>query len=249
MRLRSATLALLSGSAFICGADLRADAAPSVVRVQIVPSASAVLSAEISARVRRLPLREGDSFAAGDVLLIFDSSLHEAQLQRAESVLLAAQASARASEQLVALKSAGQLDASLANAELQKARAEVRYAQELLSRCTLRAPYAGRIAERRIQEHEFAQSGQPLLEIVADGPPRVEFIAPSRQLELWRPGREFSFRLDETGATYQARVDRIGVRVDPVSQSVKVISFLQGTPPGLMAGMSGTVVAEEPSPR
>lgn len=215
------------------------------IRVQLVPAASAVLSAEISAKVQRLPLREGDSFATGDLLVVFESSLQEAQLQRAESLLVAAEASAAASRQLVAMKSAGQLEVTLAESEVRKAQAEVRFAREMLARCSLRAPFPGRVAERRIQEFEYAQMGQALLEIVADGPLRVEFIAPSRQLETWKPGRLIHLALDETNSGYTARIERIGVRVDPISQSVKVVAALEGSPGGLVAGMTGRLVSVE----
>lgn len=213
------------------------------IRVQLVPTASAVLSAEINAKVQRLPLREGDAFAAGDLLVVFESSLQEAQLQRAESLLAAAEASAAASRQLVALKSAGQLEATLAETEVRKAQAEVRFAREMLQRCSLRAPYAGQIAERRIQEFEYAQAGQALLEIISNGPLRVEFIAPSRQLEIWKVGTPLQLTLDETGLSYAAHIERIGVRIDPISQSIKVVATLDGTPTGLVAGMTGRLVS------
>jgi multidrug efflux pump subunit AcrA (membrane-fusion protein) len=48
-------------------------------------------------------------------------------------------------------------------------------------------------------------------------------------------------RVDETGKTYIARVARIGARVDPVSQSIKVVAVIEGRPSELMAGMSGRV--------
>jgi membrane fusion protein (multidrug efflux system) len=214
------------------------------VRVQLVPRASAVLSAEVSAVVQRLPVQEGAAFAVGDVLVVFDSSLQAAQLERAEAQLQAAEVSAAAAAKLLQLKSGGEVEANLAAADVRKAKAEVRYASEMLARCTLRAPFAGRLALRRLQEHEFAQAGQPVLEIIATGGLEVEFIAPSRKLERWQPGSRISFTIDETGSTYHARVARAPARVDSASQSIKVVATLEGSPPELIPGMSGSLVNE-----
>jgi len=45
--------------------------------------------------------------------------------------------------------------------------------------------------------------------------------------------------VDETDKTYPARVTRLAGRVDPVSQSIKVVGEITAAAPELMAGMSG----------
>jgi membrane fusion protein, multidrug efflux system len=46
-------------------------------------------------------------------------------------------------------------------------------------------------------------------------------------------------RSRETDKTYPARITRLGGRVDPISQSIKVIGEITAHAPELMAGMSG----------
>ena len=46
--------------------------------------------------------------------------------------------------------------------------------------------------------------------------------------------------------TYPARVTRLGGRVDPVSQSIKVIGEITGDAPDLRAGMSGRATMTPP---
>ncbi|MDQ6971110.1 MAG: hypothetical protein Q9M30_00525, partial [Mariprofundaceae bacterium] len=48
--------------------------------------------------------------------------------------------------------------------------------------------------------------------------------------------------IDETGATYQARVKNIGAEIDSVSQTVKLIGVIDGDNGGLIAGMSGRLM-------
>ena len=57
---------------------------------------------------------------------------------------------------------------------------------------------------------------------------------------------DFQVQIDETGKTYPAKFSRIGARVDPSSQSIKVAAAIDGKFPELMAGMSGRVQVKPP---
>ena len=57
-----------------------------------------------------------------------------------------------------------------------------------------------------------------------------------------KAGGPLQVQIDETQKTYPARFTRIGARVDPVSQSVKVAAAIDGRFPELIAGMSGRVI-------
>lgn len=233
--------------AFVSASAVAAGAQGELVRAQLAARRSAVISAEISARVSRVSVHEGERFHAGDVLIAFDDTTQRAQLERAEAILAGAEKTAAANERLVALQSAGQLEAAQAEAELRKARAEVAFARAMLTRCEIRAPYAGRVADQRIREEEFVQPGQAVLEIIDDAVPQVDFIAPSKWLSWLRPGQKVTVRVEETGRDYEAIVERIGAKVDAVSQTVKVVAGIAGPHPELIAGMSGTIaVAHAP---
>jgi hypothetical protein len=75
----------------------------------------------------------------------------------------------------------------------------------------------------------------------------VELLVPSRWLSWLKPGVAFTVHIEETDKSYPARVTRLGGRVDPVSQSNKVIGEITGPVIGLMAGMSGQVTMNPPA--
>jgi len=91
------------------------------------------------------------------------------------------------------------------------------------------------------------QLGQPLLDIIDDSVLELEFLLPSTWLSWLRVGGTFQVQIDETRKTYPARFIRIGARVDPVSQSIKVAAAIHGKFPELMAGMSGRVQIAPPA--
>ena len=184
---------------------------------------------------------------AGQVLLSFDCSLQQAQLDRARATLGAADKQLATQRRLVELNATGRMEIDQAEAEVAKTRAEMAQIQVQLGKCQVLAPFSGRVAEQRVREQQFVQAGQPLLEVLDDSVLEVEFIMPSRWLQSVRVGSTVHVAVDETGKTYAAKVQRLGARVDPVSQSVKVVAAIEGRHDDLIAGMSGKVlVARQP---
>ena len=102
------------------------------------------------------------------------------------------------------------------------------------------------MAEQKVREQQFVQPGQALLDILDDSVLELEFLVPSVWLRWLKVGGAFEVQIDETRKTYPARFTRIGARVDPVSQSVKVAAAIHGKFPELMAGMSGKVQIAQP---
>lgn len=218
------------------------------IRAQLLPRQFTTLAAEIGAKVNKLPIPEGGAFKAGQALVSFDCSVQQAMLQKARAELNAAEATDKANRRLAELNSVGQLEVDLGRAGRQKAVAEVGAQQAVLAKCSITAPFAGRVAEQKVREQQYVQPGQPLLDILDDSVLELEFLVPSAWLVWLRPGQAFDVEIDETGQRYPARFERIGARVDPVSQSVKVAAAIDGRFPELMAGMSGRVRVSPPTP-
>lgn len=218
------------------------------IRAQLSPLRYATLAAEIGARISRLPVPEGAAFKQGQSLIEYDCALQQAQHGKARAALTAADKTWQTNRRLAELGSAGKLEVETSEAEVLKARAEVAAVQAILGKCRVTAPYSGRIAEQRAREQQYVQPGQPLLDIIDDSALELEFIVPSRWLAWLKTGARFQVRIDETGKSYPAKVQRIGARVDPVSQSVKLNAVIDGKFPELIAGMSGQVQITPPSP-
>lgn len=216
------------------------------IRAQLAPRRYTTLAAEIGAKVNRLPLVEGAAFKQGQVLVQFDCMLQQAQLAKANAALMAADTTWRGNQKLAELNSVGKMELEVSKAEVLKAQAEVAATRTLIGKCQISAPFAGRIAEQKVREQQYVQPGQGLMEIIDDSQLELEFIVPSRWLAWLRNGATFQVNIDETGKTYPAKVLRMGARVDPVSQSVKLTAAIDGRFNELMAGMSGKVLMAPP---
>ena len=216
------------------------------IRAQLSPRRYTTLAAEIGAKVNRLPVAEGGGFNQGQTLIVFDCSIQSAQLNKARAALSGTDRTYAANKRLAELGSVGKVELDVSESEVAKNRAEVAAMAAVLAKCTVAAPFAGRIAEQKIREQQYVQPGQALLEIIDDSVLELEFIAPSHWLAWLKTGHGFQVKIDETHKTYPAKVLRIGARVDPVSQSVKLAAAIDGRFPELIAGMSGTVLLAPP---
>lgn len=216
------------------------------IRAQLLPRRYTTVAAEIGAKIQRMPVPEGGAFRAGQLLLSFDCTLQQAQLQKAEAELDGAVQTWKANQRLFELNSVGQLDLELSRAAAGKARAEVGANQAVLGKCNVTAPFGGRVAEQKVREQQYVQPGQALIDIIDDSVLELEFLVPSRWLVWMRVGGSFQVQIDETRKSYPAKFIRIGARVDPVSQSVKVAAAIDGRFPELVAGMSGRVQITPP---
>ena len=212
------------------------------IRAQLTPRRYTTVAAEIGAKISQLPVTEGASFRAGQLLVSFDCTLQQAQLAKARAELEGAEQSLKTHQRLVELNAGGQLEVELARSARAKAQAELGANQAVLSKCRVTAPFAGKVAEQKVREQQYVQPGQALLDIIDDSVLELEFLVPSRWLVWLKAGGTLQVQIDETQKTYPARFTRIGVRVDPVSQSVKVAAAIDGRFPELIAGMSGRVI-------
>ncbi len=228
-------------------ANVRAAIDQQDIRAQLMPRRFTTIAAEIGAKINRITVQEGGAFKAGQVLVVFDCSLQQTLLQKAQAELDAAAQTFKSNVRLAELNSVGQLELDLSKSAVGRAQAELNMHQVVLEKCSISAPFAGRVAEQKAREQQFVQPGQAMLDVLDDSVLELEFLVPSQWLRWLKVGSPFQVEIDETGRKYPARLIRKGARVDPVSQSIKVTGAVDGRFPELMTGMSGRVIANPPA--
>ena len=156
---------------------------------KVQPKRKVDVSADITGRITRLPVREGDLVTKGQFLLQIDATIYEANLQRARAAVSGAEASAvqaaanrdqarrslertnelRASneilvslEQLEQAQTAYDVAQALATAarhQVEQTRAALQEARDQLAKTRITAPMSGRITRLAVEEGEVAVPG------------------------------------------------------------------------------------------
>ena len=209
------------------------------IRVQLMARNAVTLSGEVAAKIAALPVPEGGSFSKGQPLVQFDCGSYRAQLRKSQASLEAASQLLKVNNQLAKLNSAGALDVAQAQGKAKEAAADASYMQTIVGKCVISAPFNGRVARRVAAVHQYVSPGNPVLDIVDSGALELRMLVPSKWLPTLKPGSKFTVAVDELGASFPAKIERVGAQIDPVSQSILAVGVIEGKGASLLPGMSG----------
>ena len=210
-----------------------------VVRALLTASRSARISSQMQGRITRLPLRMGEAFAKGDLLVEFDCAQQRAYLAAASAELARADADLQSKRSLLQLEAVSPLEVTLAESQKEYADAGVAGARADLRYCRIEAPFNGRVVHVEANQYEIVSPGEVLLELVEGGELHVEALVPSRWLRWLESGHRFSLHVDELDELVDAEITALGARVDPVSQTVAIRARIKAPSDSLRPGMSG----------
>jgi membrane fusion protein, multidrug efflux system len=219
------------------------------VRAIVRSVRNVTIGSELNARIKDMPFRDGDQFAAGDVLVQFDCKRTQAELAAAVATYGSRKAAYDSSVRLLSYKAIGSLSVDQVKFEVDKAAADVQNLEAKRDSCTIVAPFRGRVVEKLAQAHEVAQPNQPLMKIVEAGTQEFVLMVPSSWLDKVNKGSKFSIQIDETGQTHEAVVTQVGGSIDPISQSMRMIAEVSVPQLSLSPGMSGTASFDLGGPR
>lgn len=209
------------------------------IRVLLVPRTETTLSSQISGRIEKITVKEGDAFKRGSALVQFDCRLYQAQLAKARAQLSGAKKTHDANLKLQKFQAIGEVELAVSEAEVGKAQAEIQVYSAQVELCRINAPFGGRVVARHIAEHASVAPGDKLLDILDDSQLEMQLHVPSSWLSKIKTGTQFPVSVDEIGQTYRAEVMRIGAKVDPVSRTIELFAKILEKDPRLLAGMSG----------
>lgn len=216
------------------------------IRILLVPRTETTLSSQVSARISKITVKEGDAFKRGAPLVEFDCRLYQAQLAKARAQLSGAKKTHEANLKLQKFQAIGEVELAVSEAEMGKAQAEIQVYNAQVELCRINAPFDGRVVKRHMSEHASTAPGDKLLDILDDSQLEMQLHVPSAWLSKIKSGTRFSVRIDEIGQTYPAEVMRVGAKVDPVSRTIELFAKILEKDPRLLAGMSGVADFGEP---
>ena len=249
-----ARIALVIACALVAGPGAAADApktsasagAASDIRVLVIHDMETTLASPIPGRILSVNASLGSTVSSGKVLVQFYCDEQAARVSMAEAEMVGARETHEAKLRLQGLNSAGEVEVSLAAAALEKSRAQLELFRTQSAQCVVTAPFAGRAVKIHVKAYQGVNAGQPLLELVSSGAPRLRLNVPSKWLAWIRTGAHFEVDIDETGRSYAARVSAINGRVDAASQSIEIEARIDKADANLLAGMSGVARFKPP---
>jgi membrane fusion protein, multidrug efflux system len=209
---------------------------------RVEPARSAALAFERAGRVDAVLVDEGARVTAGQPLARLDTAALATERARLAAVRrqldaavelarVTAERQAALTDRAASGQRRDETRLALAEAEARRAEIEAQIARVALEidRSTLRAPFAGRIAERRIDEGAIADPGAPALTLLETSRPRARIGLPPDLAATLAPGDRHDLAVG--GATRPARLVALRPDIDPASRTVAALFELDGDAP------------------
>ena len=223
----------------------------------VVSPRIAELSTEVSGIVDTIKVSIGDRLRVGDEILRLNSELESltlaaarANTERAEWELEDAKRrlkDARALGKVQSL-SASEVESLAAEvridgAELARSRAQEKREAARLQRHRLRAPFAGIISRKLVEQGEWIQPGQVVVELVSLDGLRIDFQAPQSVYPKLDKSSRLRIRLNAVpGETFDGVIEAIIPVTDPVSRTFLLRAAVTATAARMVPGMSASAV-------
>lgn len=195
-----------------------------LLHAQLKVPAGTVLASEMSGRISRFMFSSGAHFTAGQVLANLSCTKQAAKLAKVRTAL---EQQNQIKQQLVAMHSINTLEIDLANSEREEALADVQVAEALLARCSVYAPFSGRVVKLLAKSAQLVQPGDPLMEIIDENNQEVELLLSSREMLAIKPGQHYQINTDDKAAPYTVELINLGGRIDAVNQTVKAYGRIE----------------------
>jgi RND family efflux transporter MFP subunit len=196
----------------------------------------AALSARMPASVTELPYQEGQWVEAGTVVVRLDDAAQRAAVAAAEASLQAADSDLARTKALLEKGAATPRELEQMTAAASGARAQLTGAKDNLSYAAMRAPFAGRVASRRVNLGDVVNPGMPLIEIEGEGGLELRATVESELAASLRPGSKLRAMVDGQAGPLTATVTAIAPSGDPTTHRFELKADLTGAA-GLRAGL------------
>jgi membrane fusion protein (multidrug efflux system) len=196
----------------------------------------AALSARMPASVTELPYQEGQWVKAGAVVVRLDDGAVRAAVAAAEAGVKAAEADLQRTKALLEKGAATPRELEQMTAAASGAQAQLTAAKDSLSYTALRAPFAGRVASRRVNLGDVVNPGMPLIEIEGEGGLELRATVESEIAATLRPGSKVKAVVDGQAAPLVATVTAVAPSGDATTHRFEVKADLPGAA-GLRAGL------------
>lgn len=215
-------------------------------RTQALGSVRAVRGADLAAQaagvVDKIHIDSGAEIPAGTVLLTLkpnDDPAKLAQLQAAAD--LAAITLKRDQEQLAA-QAIAQATVDSDAATLRADQAQVAAQQALIDEKTVRAPFAGKLGLRLVDEGQYLAAGTTVVTLQSLDPIFIDFYVPQQALSTLKTGEVVNATVDTyPGASFTGKVVSISSKVDSSSRNVQVRASFSNADRRLVPGMYANV--------
>jgi membrane fusion protein (multidrug efflux system) len=193
---------------------------------------------EVAGRITKLNFLDGQHVRKGQILVAFDSTVNQAEVQQAKAELSIAKANFERNDELARQKfiSIRARDESAANVQVLEAKLAL--AQAKLSKLEIRAPFSGIVGIRNVSTGDYVKDGEDLVNLEDISSVKVDFRVPEKFMDRVQRGQELEVIVDALpNRPFRAKVDAIDPQIDSAGRSALLRGRIDNPEGKLKPGM------------
>lgn len=212
---------------------------------QFIPATASVsavqgvlVSAEAGGRVTKISFDSDDTVKEGQVLVLLDSSSENAQLASNTASATQARADLKRVRSLIARNLVSEDAVDRANTLVKESEAQVEVVRASLDKKTIRAPFAGRLGIRQVNQGQILSIGDPIVALQMLNRVYVDFSVPQQKMLQIKRDMKVRVKSDSTpDDVFDGEITAVNLEVDPLTRNVKVRSVVENPDEKLRTGM------------
>ena len=207
------------------------------------------LAAQASGVVDKLHIESGAEVAAGTVLLLLKPNDDPAKLAQLQAQAELASITLKRDQEQLEAQAVSQATVDTDASNLKAARAQVVAQQALIEEKVVRAPFAGRLGIRLVDEGQYLAAGTTVVTLQALDPIFVDFYVPQQALARLKVKQAVSATVDAyPGVNFTGNVASVNSKVDTASRNVQVRASFANADRRLVPGMYANVDIDDGDP-
>ncbi|MDN5849573.1 MAG: efflux RND transporter periplasmic adaptor subunit [Nitrococcus sp.] len=203
------------------------------------------VTTEVAGKIKDIRFKSGERVAKGEVLVSLDATVDRAQLEGRKADMRLAQLQLERTAQLLPKRAVSQSTYDEAKARYESAQAQVATQKALISKKTIRAPFAGILGIREVDVGQYLSPGDKIVQIQQLTPIFVDYALPERHFGELKVGQSIQVALSAySGKSFAGQITAVDAAVNPATRSIKVRATLQNPDGKLRPGMFAEVTTE-----
>lgn len=202
----------------------------------LIPAEETTLFSEVSGRVVKLHLPEGQTVKKGTLLVkIFDGDL-VAQLHKLQTQLKIAENTLKRQQELLAINGVSQQDFDTAELQVSNIKADMELIRVQISKTEIRAPFTGEIGLRNISDGAYLTPATAIATIRQTSPLKLDFSVPEKYSHLLKTGQKLNFKVAAIADTFSAKVLASEDNINADTRNLKLRAVVQENDKRLVSG-------------
>jgi membrane fusion protein (multidrug efflux system) len=207
------------------------------------------LAAQASGVVDKIHIESGAEVAAGTVLLTLKPNDDPAKLAQLQAQAELASITLKRDQEQLEAQAISQATVDTDASNLKAARAQVVAQQALIEEKVVRAPFAGKLGIRLVDEGQYLAAGTTVVTLQALDPIFIDFYVPQQALARLKVKQAVSATVDAyPGVAFTGNIASVNSKVDTASRNVQIRASFANADRRLVPGMYANVDIDDGDP-